>query len=158
VFCAVRKGLVLLLAFLLVACAVACGGGDGRMVFERAQKGLARVDALRVHLAVHTLLSVERTSTVDASEIPLERLHLVRWAKHPHRFACGHSFECARADLDVADAARELEPVLPSLPVKPSDITSATIEVRLDSRGDLHRIDLAGELHGARLEVDLRAL
>ena len=150
-----RAPLALLLSVLLVA---ACGGGgNGRAVFERAQRGLARVQALRAHLAVRMVASIDRTVTLDRSQLPLERLHLARWAKHPQVFRCGHSFECARADLDVAAASRELEPVLPDLPIDPRSIRAAKIEVRVDSRGDLRRVDLDGELNGARVEVDLRA-
>jgi hypothetical protein len=137
----------------LTACG---GGGDGRAVFERAQRGLARVQALRVHLAVHTLVSIDRTATLERSQLPLERLHLARWAKHPRVFRCGHSFECARADLDVAAALHELEPVLPDLPIDLTSVRAAKVEVRVDSRGDLHRVDLDGELNGARVELDLR--
>jgi hypothetical protein len=133
-----------------------CGGSDGRPVFERAERGLARADAVRVHLAVHALMSLDRSATIPASELPLDRLHVTRWTSHPRVFGCGHGFECAKADLDAAAAARELGPALPDLPFDPAEIDSATIEVRLDSRGELERIDLRGELSGADLEVDLR--
>jgi hypothetical protein len=147
----------LLLAAAATAALAGCGSGDdGRPVFERAERGLARADALRVQLAVHALMSVDRTATIAASELSLERLHLARWARHPRIFGCGHSFECARADFDAEAAARELEPALPDLPFDPAAIESATIEVRLDSRGELKRIDLRGELSGADVEVDLR--
>jgi hypothetical protein len=146
---------VLLVATLVLA---ACGGGgDGaRATFERAEQGLARVDALTAHYTVHTLVTLDRRATLDGSEIPFERLHLARWAKNPRTFRCGHSFECARADLDVDAASRELEPLLPDLPVDPSSLSDARIAVMVDSRGDLHRIDVDGKLRGARVEVDLR--
>ena len=134
-----------------------CGGGEGgRPVFARAQEALGRVDALRAHLAVRALVTVDRTATIAHADLPLERVHLSRWAKHQRPFRCGHGFECARGDLDVAAVVRDLAPALPRLPFDPAAITSATVEVRLDSRGELHRIDLQGDLAGAEVEVDLR--
>jgi hypothetical protein len=152
----VRAALLLLSTGLVVsACA---GDGGGRPIFERADDALARVDGLRAHLAVRTPVRVDRTATIAREDLPLERLHLSRWAERPRRFACGHGFECARGKLDVATAVRELAPALPKLPVDPAAIGSATVEVRLDSRGELHRIDLRGDLSGADLELDLRPL
>jgi hypothetical protein len=145
--------LLLFLALVLSACG---SGGGGRPVFDRAEEALARVDGLRAHLAVHSVVSVDRTATIAQDDLPLERVHLSRWANRPRRFACGHGFECARGKLDVATAIRDLAPALPKLPVDPAAIESATVEVRLDSRGELHRIDLRGELAGADLELDLR--
>jgi hypothetical protein len=149
-----RLALVLGLALAMVGCGGA-GSDAGRAIFRRAEAGLARVDALRAHLVVHAPVTFERTATIERGELPLGRLHLTRWAKQPQPFACGHGFECARAKLDAEAAVRELEPVLPDLPVDPSSLEAATVEVRLDARG-LRRIDLAGELHGVRVEADLR--
>jgi hypothetical protein len=150
----VKAGLLLLFTALVVA---ACGrGAEGRPIFDRAEEALGHVDGLRVHLAVNAPARVDRTATIARDDLPLERVHLSRWADRPRRFACGHGFECARGKLDVATAVRELAPVLPRLPVDPAAIGSATVEVRLDSRGELHRIDLQGELAGADLELDLR--
>jgi hypothetical protein len=150
----VKVALLLLSTALVVS---ACGGGGGgRPIFERAQEALARVDGLRAHLAVHAVVSIDRTATITGDDLPLEHLHLSRWADRPRRFACGHGFECARGRLDVATAARELAPVLPRLPVDPAAIGSGTVEVRLDSRGELHRIDLRGDLGAADLELELR--
>jgi hypothetical protein len=149
-----RLAVVFVLALVLAGCGGA-DGGAGRAIFRRAEAGLARVDALRAHLVVHAPLALERTATIRRGDLPLGRLHLARWARRPQAFACGHGFECARAKLDTEAAVRELEPVLPDLPVDPSSLEAATVEVRLDSRG-LRRIDLAGELHGVRVEADLR--
>jgi hypothetical protein len=145
--------LLLFTAFVVAACG---GGGGGRPIFERAEEALGRVDALRAHVVVHALANVDRTATIGRDDLPLERVHLARWTDSPRRFACGHGFECARGKLDVATAVRELAPMLPRLPIDPAGIGSATVEVRLDSRGELHRIDLRGDLGGADLELDLR--
>jgi hypothetical protein len=149
------KAALLLVSITLVVSACG-GGGGGRPIFERAEEALGRVDGLRAHLAVNAKTSVERTATIAPDDLPLERVHLSRWADSPRRFACGHGFECARGNLDVATAVRELAPVLPRLPIDPAVIGSATVEVRLDSRGELHRIDLRGDLGGADFELDLR--
>jgi hypothetical protein len=150
----VKTALLVLSTVLLVS---GCGGSEGgRPVFARAQEALGRVDALRAHLGVRGLITVDRTATIARADLPLERVHLSRWAKHQRPFRCGHGFECARGDLDVAAAARDLAPVLPRLPLDPAAIESATVEVRLDSRGELHRIDLQGDLPGADVELDLR--
>jgi hypothetical protein len=150
----VKFTLLLLSTALLVS---GCGGSDGgRPIFERAQEALAGVDGLRAHVAVHDVVSVDRTATIARDDLPLEHLHVSRWADRPRSFACGHGFECARGRLDVATATRELAPVLPRLPVDPAAIGSGTVEVRLDSRGELHRIDLRGDLGAADLELDLQ--
>jgi hypothetical protein len=150
----VKIALLVLSTVLLVS---ACSGGEaGRRVFVRAQAALGRVDALRAHLAVRAPINVDRTATIARADLPVERMHLSRWAKHQRPVPCGHGFECARGDLDVAAAARDLAPVLPRLPFDPAAIAAATIEVRLDSRGELHRIDLRGELAGVAVELDLR--
>ena len=149
-----KIALLVLSTVLLVS---ACSRGEaGRPVFVRAQAALGRVDALRAHLAVRAPITVARTATIARADLPLERVHLSRWAKHQRPFRCGHGFECARGDLDVAAVVRDLAPALPRLPFDPAAITSATVEVRLDSRGELHRIDLQGDLAGADVELDLR--
>jgi hypothetical protein len=111
--------------------AAGCGGHDGSGVFERAQAGLARVTSgtIELHVKVDTLVPVERSAALRAGEVPLAKLRLARWAKHPQRIACGEQFDCARADVDVEAALRDLKPVLPSLPFDPSSIRSAEMDV-----------------------------
>lgn len=137
--------------------ATACGGaGDGAAVFEQAQRGLPRVHEIRAHLVLDTLLPIERTVTLQASDLPLSRIHLARWAKHPHRYDCGAGLECARADLDVESAARDLEPSLPSLPFDPGSIDSAKVEIAIGrDDGLLRHGRLEGDLQGAHFTVDL---
>ena len=147
--------MLLLVSLALVVSA--CGhSGGGRPVFERAEDALARVDGLRAHLAVHGTVPIDRAATIARADLPLERLHLSRWTAHPRRFGCGHGFECARGELDVEAVTRALAPVLPELPIEPTAIEAATVEVRLDSRGELHRIDVQGELGSADVELALR--
>lgn len=145
---------------LLTVAAAGCGGGgaDGTRVFQRAQDGLPRVRTIRAHVVVNAHLPIEQTATVPASALPLQRLHLVRWVKHPRRYDCGAELECARADLDVTAAARELEPILPPLPFDPGSIDSAKVDVAIGRNdGVLRRAHLEGDLLGLQFEVDLKA-
>jgi hypothetical protein len=138
---------------------VACGGGaDDRHVFERAQETFSHVRTLRVHVLVNAHMPIERTVTVPASAVPLQRLHVTRWLKHPRRYDCDPGLECARADLDVESAARELEPVLPKLPFDPGSVDAAKLEISIGKDdGVLRRARLQGDLLGLQFEADLTA-
>jgi hypothetical protein len=144
---------------LLPLAAAACGGGaDGTRVFQRADDGLSHVRTIRAHIVVNTHVPIEQTTTVPASALPLPRLHLARWARHPRRYDCGAQLECARADLDVKAAARELEPVLPPLPFDPGSVDSAKVEITIGRNdGVLRLAHLQGDLLGLQFEVDLKA-
>jgi hypothetical protein len=134
------------------------GYGDraGARVFERAQAGLAHVRTVGAHVVVTGLVPFDRTMTLPGSELPVERLHVVHWLRHPHRHGCGAKLECARADLDVSAAARELRPILPPLPFDPGSVDSAKVDLAIGrSDGVLRRARLEGDLDGLRLEVDL---
>ena len=146
---------------LLIAVAAGCGGGgvDGSPVFARAQETLSEVRTIRVHAFVNAHQPIEQTATVPASALPLERLDLTRWTKHPRRYDCEPGLECARADLDVPTAARELEPILPDLPLNPRSIDSAELEIAIGRKdGILRRAHLEGDLLGLQFEVDLTAM
>jgi hypothetical protein len=82
--------------------------------------------------------------TLDADEVPLERLRLTRWVDDPRRFGCGEDLECARGDVYAERALRHLEPLLPDLPLDADSIQSAKLEVairRRDSRPRFLRLD-----------------
>src|SRR5215218_7288601 len=105
--------------FLPVALLVAgCGdqGGDG--IFERAQAGLAYANTgtIELHVTVDALVPIKRSAELQAGEVPLAKLQLARLARHPRCSACVEGLDCARADVDVEAALRDLKPVLPSLP------------------------------------------
>jgi hypothetical protein len=144
---------------LLPLATAGCGGGaDGARVFERAQNRLSHVRTIRAHIVVNAHAPIEQTTTVPASALPLHRLHLARWARHPRRYDCGAQLECARADLDVKAAARELEPVLPPLPFDPGSVDSAKVEITIGRNdGVLRLAHLQGDLLGLQFEVDLKA-
>jgi hypothetical protein len=92
-------------------------------------------------------MPLERSATLRAEELPLSKLDLTRWTKHPRRLACPHGLECARSDVDVDAALRELDPLLPSLPVDPDSIRSARADIAVDDRDHLPRwLRLHGEL------------
>jgi hypothetical protein len=152
---------LLLPVALLVA---GCGGQDAGGVFERAQAGLAQVatGTIELHVTVHALVPLQRSSELQADEVPLAKLRLARWAQHPRRIPCAEGLDCARADVDVQAALRDLKPVLPSLPFNPGDVRSAELEVAiakgsgrprwLKLRGDLDPGLIPGTV---RFEVNL---
>jgi hypothetical protein len=132
-----------------------CGAHhDARGTIERAQAGLGRIDSgtVKLRMTVHALIPFERSATLRAEELPLSKLDLTRWTKRPRRLACPQGLECARADVDVDAALRELEPLLPPLPVAPDSIRSARADVAVDDREHLPRwLRLHGELDPAGL-------
>ena len=135
-------------ALLLVAAlplAVSCGGGgDGAAIVARAQTGLRHLERpVRLHLSVETPIPVDRTFSVRPAELP--KLRLTRWAKHPQRVAC--RLECARADVDIEAALRDLGPLLPSLPVDPKDVRSATLDVAVEKNGRPRYLHISGKVH-----------
>ena len=133
-------------AILLLA---ACGSGhDARGTIEQAQAGLGRVRSgtVRVHVTVHAPIPVERSATLRAEQLPLSELHLTRWTKHPRRLDCARGLECARADLDVEAVRRDLDPLLPTLPVDPESIRSTRVDVAVAGDGQPRWIRLHGGL------------
>jgi len=148
------------IALLLTVAAAGCGGGgaDGKPVFERAQETFSGVRAIRVHILVNAHMPIERTTTVPASALPLRRLNLARWVKHPRRYDCETGLECARGELDAKAAARELKPLLPPLPFDPGLVDAAKVEIAIGRKdGVLRRAHLEGDVLGLRFEVDLTA-
>jgi hypothetical protein len=145
-------------ALLLAVLAAGCGGGaDGKRVFERAQEGFSQVRTIRLHVFVNAHEPIEQSTTVPASALPLERLHFTRWIQHPRRYDCEAELECARADLDVTAARRELEPILPSLPFDPGSVDSAKVEIGIGKTdGVPRRAHLEGDLLGLEFKVDLK--
>jgi hypothetical protein len=138
--------LLLPVALLLAA---GCGGDGGNGVFERAQAGLARVTTgtVELHVTVHALVPIERSAELQAGEMPLAKLRLARWARHPRRIDCAGVLDCGRADVDLDVALRDLKPVLPSLPFDPSDVRSAELEVAIaKGSGRLRWLKLRGDL------------
>jgi hypothetical protein len=144
---------------LLAVVAAGCGGGGagGTRVFERAQDGLSQVRTIRAHVLVNAHMPIEQSATVPASALPLERLHFTRWIRHPRRYDCEAELECARADLDVTAARRELEPILPPLPFDPSSVNSAKVEIAIGKRdGVPRRAHLEGDLLGLEFDAYLK--
>jgi hypothetical protein len=144
---------------LLLLPAAGCGGGgaDGTRVFERAQDGLSHVGTIRAHVLVNAHMPIEQSATIPASEVPLQRLHFMRWIEHPRRYDCEAELECARADVDVTAAAHELKPVLPPLPFDPATVDSAKVEIAIGRNdGVPRRAHLEGDLLGLQFEVDLK--
>jgi hypothetical protein len=140
------RGMLLAAVLLLAA---ACGGGgsnDGAAVLARAQKGMRHLGSTPIHLKVtaQTPVPVERSLDITADQLP--KLDLTQWAKNPERIACADGLECARADIDVEAALRELGPLLPSLPVDSKDIRNAQIDVAVDENGRTRYLRMYGDV------------
>jgi hypothetical protein len=102
---------------------------------------------VELHVTVHALIPIERSEKLRASEVPLAKLRLARWARNPRPSACAEGLYCARADVDVEAALRDLKPVLPSLPFNPSEVRSAEMEVAIAKRSSRMRwLKLRGDL------------
>jgi hypothetical protein len=143
---------VLLAAVLLLA--AACGSNasdDGAAILRQAQEGLRQLGSTPVHLKViaQTPVPVERSFDISADQLP--KLDLAHWAKSPKRIECADSLDCARADVDVEAALRELGPRLPSLPVDPKDIRNVQLDVAVNQHGLTRYLRLHGDAHVALL-------
>ena len=138
-----------LLPVAVVPLAVACGGshGEGAAILARAQDGLRRLgsSAVHLHVRVETPVPVQRNFDVGADQLP--KLDLTRWAKDPQRVACGAELECAKADVDVEAALRAVGPLLPSLPVDPKDVRSASVNVAVEENGRTRYVHIHGKIH-----------
>ena len=98
----------------------------------------------------------------DVSAAELLKLELTRWAKDPQRVACSDELECAKADVDVEAALRALSTLLPSLPVDPKDVRSASVNVAVEKNGRTRYVHIHGQVHVSLLgdtafEADLDA-
>jgi hypothetical protein len=91
---------------------------------------------------------------VQAADLPLSRIDLPAWTSNPRRVSCGEDLRCARADVDAERVLQAFEPLLPSLPVKPSSIHDATVEVALRGRV-LRSLTLAGKVDAGVLLGDV---
>ena len=139
-----------LLFIALLPFAAACGGpssADRGGTLARAEDGLRRLGSTPVHLkvSVQTPVPVERSLTISANQLPT--LDLTRWAKNPKRISCPQALDCVRADVDVEAAMHEFGPMLPSLPVHPSDVHDAKVEVAVDQHGRTRYLHLHGNVN-----------
>jgi hypothetical protein len=141
------RGIGFAAAALLLA---GCGAShDAPGTIRRAQAGLGRIESGTVELrvTVQALIPVERSAELPVDELPLSKLDLTHWTTHSRRLACARGLECARADVDVQAALRDLDPLLPSLPVDPDSIRSVRVDVAVARHDHLPRwLRLHGEL------------
>jgi hypothetical protein len=126
---------------------------DGLAVFARAQAGVAGTTALRARLSVRGLLPLDRSATFRTDQLPLGRLELVRWVRNARAYDCGDGVECARGELDVDAALRDLRPVLPELPLDPHALHDATIDVEVGADGSFRSARLGGHFAGASVQA-----
>jgi hypothetical protein len=131
-----------------------CGAShDARGTIRRAEAGLGRLDGgtIEVRATVHALIPVERSARLRTDDLPLSKLDLTHWTKRPRRLDCARGLECARADVDIQAALRDLDPLLPSLRVDADSIRSARVDVAVARDGRPRWLRLHGELHPGEL-------
>ena len=136
-----RVSAVLSLAALAVA---GCGhqqqppakNADAHDLLVQAQKGLGQIQSgtVTVHARAKTPIPLDRTDTVDARDLPLSGLRLTRWTRKPHRVACEANLQCVRGEVAVGEALHDLSSLLPELPVDPSSVHEAAVQVALRRR------------------------
>jgi hypothetical protein len=102
-------------------------------LLAQAQQGLRRIHSgtVTIHARADTPIPLDRTETVPARDVPFSAIRLTRWTRKPHRVPCGPKLECVRGRVAVREALRDLSPLLPSLPVDPSSVHDAEVEVAL---------------------------
>jgi hypothetical protein len=84
-----------------------------------------------IHARAETPIPLKRTQTVPARDVPFSSMRLARWTRNPHRVACGAKLTCVRGRVAVREALRDLSPLLPKLPVAPSAVHDAVVQVAL---------------------------
>ena len=138
----------------LAALAAGCGhqqqqhARDAHDLLVQAQQGLKGIHSgvVTIHARADTPIPLERTQTVPARNVPFSRLRLTGWTRNPHRVGCGPSLQCVRGDVDVPSVLSDLRPLLPpNLPVKPSSIHDAVVEIALRDRKPVY-VKLTGNV------------
>jgi hypothetical protein len=122
----------------------------------QAQQGLSRIHSgtVTVHARADTPIPLDRTETVPAREVPFSRMELTRWTRKPHRVACGPKLKCVRGQVAVRRALRDLAPLLPSLPVDPSSVHDAEVQIALRDHKPVY-LKLNGQLDAGFLLGDV---
>jgi hypothetical protein len=155
-----RVSALLSLAALVVA---GCGhqqqppkNADAHDLLVQAQKGLAQIQSgtVTVHARAKTPIPLDRTETVDARKLPLSELRLTRWTRKPHRVACEANLQCVRGEVAVSEALGDLSPLLPELPVDPSSVHDAAVQVALRDHKPVY-LKLTGKVDAGFLLGDV---
>ncbi len=129
---------------------------NARDLLVQAQRGLGRIHSgtVTVHARARTPIPLDRTQTVDARDLPLSQLRLTRWTRKPHRVACEAKLECVRGEVALSEALRDLSPLLPKLPIDPSSVHDAAIQVALRRRKPVY-LKLTGKVDAGFLLGDV---
>jgi hypothetical protein len=98
-----------------------------------------------VHARAETPIPIDRTETVPAHDLPFSEIRLARWMRKPHRVACEAGLECVRGEVAVSEALRDLSPLLPKLPVDPSSVHDAAVQVALRDHKPVY-LKLSGQV------------
>ena len=109
---------------------------------------------MTVHARAETPIPLDRTETVDARKLPLSEIQLTRWTRKPHRVACEANLQCVRGEVAVGEALRDLSSLLPELPVDPSSVHDAAVQVAL-RRGRPVYLKLTGKVDAGFLLGDV---
>ena len=130
---------------------------DARDLLIQAQQGLSRIHSgtVTVHARAKTPIPLDRTQTIDARDLPLSELRLTRWTRRTHRVACEANLRCVRGEVAVSEALRDLSPLLPELPIDPSSVHDAAVQVALRDRKPVY-LKLTGEVDAGFLLGDVR--
>jgi hypothetical protein len=135
---------------------------DAHDLLVQAQQGLRRIHSgtVTVHARANTPIPLDRTEKVSARDVPFSRMELTRWTRSPHRVACGPKLSCVRGQVAVRRALRDLAPLLPNLPVDPSSVHDAEVQVALRNHEPVYlrlngRVDAGFLLGDVPFEVEL---
>ena len=122
----------------------------------QAQRGLSRIHSgtVTVHARAKTPIPLDRTETVPARDVPFSTLRLARWTRKPQRVDCGAGLVCVRGKVAVEEAMRDLSPLLPKLPVNPSSVHDAEVQVALRGRKPVY-LKLSGQVDAGFLLGDV---
>lgn len=129
---------------------------NARDLLIQAQKGLGRIHSgtVTVHARAKTPIPLDRTERVDARNLPLSEVRLTRWTRKPHRVACEAKLQCVRGEIAVSEALRDLKPLLPKLPIDPSSVHDAAVQVALRDRKPVY-VKLTGKVDAGFLLGDV---
>jgi hypothetical protein len=95
-------------------------------------------------VSAQTPVPIEQRIDIRADRLP--KLDLMRWTTNRKHVDCAEDLECARADVDLGAALRDLGPLLPALPVDPKDLRHAQIEVAVDKNGRTRYLHVHGNV------------
>jgi hypothetical protein len=107
-----------------------------------------------IHARAKTPIPLDRTQSIPARGLPFSRLRLARWIRRPHRVSCEAGLQCVRGQVAVREALRDLSPLLPKLPVAPSSVHDAAVQIALRDHKPVY-LKLSGQVDAGFLLGDV---